>query len=160
MSLFHYNSATQRHLSDQDWSLAPKLNLLLWRSSFMQAIKPACQCRRYKRCGFDPWVRKISWRRSWQPIPVFLPRESPWTEEPEGLQSIGLNRVRQDWSDLTCMHALNLKIILKKSFCFLWCWIFPFKKKWYASISLICNLSGKISSSIHIDLKYFWISYA
>ena len=26
--------------------------------------------------GFDPWVRKISWRRSWQPTPVFLPGES------------------------------------------------------------------------------------
>ena len=21
--------------------------------------EPACQCRRYKRCKFDPWVRKI-----------------------------------------------------------------------------------------------------
>ena len=27
------------------------------------------------RCGFDPWVRKIPWRRTWQPIPVFLSRE-------------------------------------------------------------------------------------
>ena len=25
---------------------------------------------------FDPWVSKIPWRREWQPIPVFLPRES------------------------------------------------------------------------------------
>ena len=25
---------------------------------------------------FDPWVRKIPWRRAWQPIPVFLPGES------------------------------------------------------------------------------------
>ena len=28
------------------------------------------------RCGFDPWVRKIPWRRAWQPTPVFLPGES------------------------------------------------------------------------------------
>ena len=27
--------------------------------------------------GFDPWVRKILWRRKWQPTPVFLPRENP-----------------------------------------------------------------------------------
>ena len=27
-------------------------------------------------CGFDPWVRKILWRRAWQPTPVFLPGES------------------------------------------------------------------------------------
>jgi len=26
--------------------------------------------------GFDPWVRKISWRRTWQPTLVFLPGES------------------------------------------------------------------------------------
>ena len=23
-----------------------------------------CQCRRHKRCGVDPWVRKIPWRRA------------------------------------------------------------------------------------------------
>jgi len=26
--------------------------------------------------GFDPWVGKISWRRKWQPTPVFLPGKS------------------------------------------------------------------------------------
>jgi len=26
-------------------------------------------CRRY---GLNPWVRKIPWRRKWQPIPTFL----------------------------------------------------------------------------------------
>ena len=35
--------------------------------------EPTCQCRRHKRCEFDPWVRKIPWRRAWQPTPVFLP---------------------------------------------------------------------------------------
>ena len=29
-----------------------------------------------RRPGFDPWIGKISWRRAWQPTPVFLPRES------------------------------------------------------------------------------------
>ena len=48
----------------------------------------ACQCRRCKRTGFSPWVRKIPWRRKWQPTPVFLPEKfhgqrsllgySPW----------------------------------------------------------------------------------
>ena len=41
----------------------------------------------------DIWVRslgcKYPWRRSWQPTPVFLPGEYPWTEEPGGLQSMG-----------------------------------------------------------------------
>ena len=38
--------------------------------------EPTCQCRKHKRHGFDPWVRKIPWRRAWQPTPVFLPGES------------------------------------------------------------------------------------
>ena len=25
--------------------------------------------------GFDPWVRKIPWKREWLPTPVFLPEE-------------------------------------------------------------------------------------
>ena len=37
---------------------------------------PACQCRRLKKHGFNPWIGKIPWRRAWQPTPVFLPRES------------------------------------------------------------------------------------
>ena len=37
--------------------------------------EPACQCRRCKRGRFDPCVRKIPWRRAWQPTAVFLPGE-------------------------------------------------------------------------------------
>ena len=32
-----------------------------------------CQCRSN---GFDHWVRKIHWRRAWQPTPVLLSGES------------------------------------------------------------------------------------
>ena len=37
-----------------------------------------------------------AWSRAQQPTPVFLPGESPWTEEPGGLQSTGLHRVRHN----------------------------------------------------------------
>ena len=50
--------------------------------------EPACQSSKLKSPGLDPWVRKIPWRRKWQPNPVFLPGEphgqrslvrySPW----------------------------------------------------------------------------------
>ena len=50
---------------------------------------------------FHPWVRKMPWRRKWQPTPVFLAEEALWTEEPGGLQSLGLQRVRHERSDLT-----------------------------------------------------------
>ena len=36
----------------------------------------ACRCRRHKRYWFDPWVRKIPWKRAQQPTPVFLHGES------------------------------------------------------------------------------------
>jgi len=44
---------------------------------WLSGKESACQCRRHRRCRFNPWVRKIPWRsRKWQPTPVFLPRES------------------------------------------------------------------------------------
>ena len=54
--------------------------------------EPPCQYRRRKRLGFSPWVWKIPWRRKGQPTPVFLPGESPRTEEPGGLQSMGATK--------------------------------------------------------------------
>ena len=49
-----------------------------------------CQCRRHE---FDPWDRKIPWRRKWQPTPVFLPGNF------QGQRSLvcGVSRVRHDW---------------------------------------------------------------
>ena len=38
--------------------------------------EPTRQCRRCKRCGFDPWVTKIPWERKWQLTIVFFPGES------------------------------------------------------------------------------------
>ena len=37
-----------------------------------------------------PGLGRSPWRKVWQPTPVFLAGESPWTEEPGGLQSIAL----------------------------------------------------------------------
>ena len=42
-------------------------------SPVAQCKESTCQCR---RCGFDPWVAKVLWRRKWKPTPVFLPGES------------------------------------------------------------------------------------
>ena len=43
---------------------------------WLSGKKSACQCKRSRRCGFNPWVRKITWRRKWQPNPLFLPGKS------------------------------------------------------------------------------------
>ena len=37
---------------------------------WLSGKKSACQCR---RLNFNLWVRKVSWRRKWQPTPVLLP---------------------------------------------------------------------------------------
>ena len=54
--------------------------ILVWPKSlgfwWCSGKEPACQCRKHKRRGFDPWVGKIPWRRAWQRTPVFLPGES------------------------------------------------------------------------------------
>ena len=52
---------------------------------WLSGKESTCQC---KRCEVDPWSGKISWRRKWQPTPVFSPGEphgqrrlvgcSPW----------------------------------------------------------------------------------
>ena len=42
----------------------------------------ACTRRTCKRRRFDPWVRKIPWRRAWQPAPGFL------TGKPHGQRSL------------------------------------------------------------------------
>ena len=54
--------------------------LLKYGSQVALVVK--CQCRRQKRCRFDPWVGKTHWRRAGQPTPIFLAGEPPWTEEP------------------------------------------------------------------------------
>ena len=79
--------------------------------------EPDSQCRRHKRHRFHPWVGKIPWRRAWQPIPVFLPGESPWTEEPGGLQSTGSQRIGHDWSDLACTHVIAFRPVVDRTVC-------------------------------------------
>ena len=51
--------------------------------------EPDCQCRRHKRCGFDPCVRKIPWRRKWQPTAVLLPEECHGQRRLAGCSSQG-----------------------------------------------------------------------
>ena len=56
-------------------------NSLLWAFQVALVVKNLPANAGDKRCGFNPWVKKILWRRVWQPnptnpTPVFLPGES------------------------------------------------------------------------------------
>ena len=60
---------------------------------------------------FDSWVRKIPWRRKWQPTPVFLPGEyhghrslvgySPWDHKE-------LNTTEHIYWSLYCLWYINI----------------------------------------------------
>ena len=56
-----------------------------------------------KRRGFDPWVRKIPWRRKWQPTPVFLSGESHGQKKLAG--SSPESRKGSDMTEYTGTHA-------------------------------------------------------
>ena len=64
-----------RLLGPQTWGLSGK--------------EYACQCRRPRRGGFDPWVGKIPWSRKWQPTRVLLPGKSHGQKSQGGLHSMG-----------------------------------------------------------------------
>ena len=53
----------------------------------------AHQCRRLR---FDPWIGKISWRRKWQPTPVFLLGKSHGQRRLAGYSPWGHQRVGHD----------------------------------------------------------------
>ena len=56
----------------------------------------ACQCRRRRRHGFDPWVGKIPWRRKWQAASVFLPGKSHGRRSLAGSSPWGRKRAEHD----------------------------------------------------------------
>ena len=70
------------HRVGHDWShLAAAAFFYVQASLVDQGKEPAYQCRGRR---FDPWVRKISWRRKWQLTPVFLPGERHGQRSLEG----------------------------------------------------------------------------
>ena len=60
---------------------------------WLSGTDSVCQCRRHK---FDPLVRKIPWRRKWQPTPVFLPGKSHGQRRLSGYSRWGCKSVRHN----------------------------------------------------------------
>ena len=69
--------------------------------------EPAWQCRRCKRCGFDPWVRKICWRRHGNPL-QYSCLENPMNR---GVWWATVHEYTKNWIQLkqlsmhTCMYT-------------------------------------------------------
>ena len=73
---------------------------LLGIPRWLRGKESSCQWRTCRRYGFDPRVGKIPWRKAWQPIPVFLSGESPWTEEPGTVESM-VGGVTKSWAQFS-----------------------------------------------------------
>ena len=97
-------------------------------------------CVQSRRPGFDPWVRKILWRREWLPTPVFLPEEFHGQRTLAGCSPWGLK-------ELDTIQQLTLS--LSKFICwspnpqcnYVWKW-----GPIYRCVSVACTLSCLVVS--------------
>ena len=72
-----------------------------------------CQCRRCKRHGFDPRVRKMPWRRARQPTPAFLPEESHEQSILAGYSAWGCKQ--SEWLSMHACTSTNSHWLLVES---------------------------------------------
>jgi len=111
-----YPTAGHTHQGNQNWKrhVYPSVHHLFLMYTNIQGFlggasskEHTCQCRRHKRCGFDAWIRKIPWRRKWQPTSVFLPGES---HGQRSLAGYTVHRVAksQAWLKQLSMHTLEV----------------------------------------------------
>ena len=70
-----------------------RVTILLGLPRWLSGKESICQCR---RPDFDPWVKKIPWRREWQPTPVSLFGKSRGQRRLEGCSPWGCKRVGHD----------------------------------------------------------------
>ena len=82
--------------------------------------EPTCQCRKHKRNRFSPLVRKIPWRREWQPTPAFLPGKFHGQRSLAGYGPWGCKKSDTTKNDLAYMlltqNLGNMNICIKKDF--------------------------------------------
>ena len=84
--------------------------------------EPACKCRRCKSHGFDPWIRKIAWRRKmathssilgWR-IP--MDRGSWWAT----VHRVAKKSDKTEVTEHSRVHIPNLALLSLKFFILLW----------------------------------------
>ena len=103
-----------------------------WASLVAQLVKNLLQCRRPR---FDPWVRKISWRREGHPL-QYSGLENSTNRVTWQLQSMESQRVGHNWATFT-FTLLNEKPIfsvLRRSR-LLGCYLFIWREKKGISLS-------------------------
>ena len=66
---------------------------------WLSGKEPACQYRKWR---FDLWIGKMSWKRKWQPTPVFLPGKSHGQKSLLGYSPGGCKEL--DTTERLCVH--------------------------------------------------------
>ena len=103
----HYDSFQER-----------KVNCLKGLPWWLSGKESAWQCRRH---GFNPWVGKMSWRRKWQPTPVFFPGKSHGQKSlasysPWGHKIVGYSPMtKQQATTTNCLEEIKFFV------CFIYC---------------------------------------
>ena len=119
--------------------------LLGWGASpITQGVKNLCAMQETQKMWVqslgqeDPWVRKIPWRRAWQPTPVFLPGESHgWGKlvgySPRGHKELDMTGWLSTQHKVVYVYPslsgyLSLPSLSSPYVCFLYLWLFLFCK--------------------------------
>ena len=121
-----------------------------------------------KRCGFDPWVGEIPWRREWQPTPVFLPGESHGQKSLVGYGAIGLQSIRhkqlgthtsglyifRSHAYWECLQALENKLSWNSETAH-----FTQLTYFSAQLTLFCCCLFPVGENLLLQPMYFWCNY-
>ena len=102
-----------------------------WLPRWCGGKESACHCRRHKRCGFDPWVRKIPWSRKWQLTSVFLPGKFRGQRSLAGYSPWGCTELDRTEHTRLCILSPPFSffwlLFLLKFYLFIYfwlCWVF------------------------------------
>ena len=98
-----------------------------------------CQCRRHRRCGINPWVGKIPWRKEWQPTPVLLPEKCHVQRRLASyIQSMRLQIIGHDWADRHVCQLYHKKPRRKKL-----CHYGSFEIHTWGNTAILCLLARR-----------------
>ena len=104
-----------------DWATSLFFHCSLGLPRWLSGKESACQCRRSE---FNPWVRKILWRRKWQPTQVYLPEKfhgqrsledySLWSwKQYDTIEWLSIHR--HYFSEMKQLPKLRLKIVKEET---------------------------------------------
>ena len=112
------------------WSIyeKPTINMIFGLPWLLSNKESTCQC---SRIGFHPWVGRVSWRRKWQPTPVFLPGKSCGQRSLAGYSPWGLKQSDTTERPSTQRLSHQVKSVRERQIPYDIAYIWNLKKKCY-----------------------------